>query len=306
MKRSFKIAMSFAALIVIGCGTPDILYLPGPPRELVINCIGYNYHQWEADLSLSSGILEGHEDTVIADATIKLYEDGVLLETLVTDGMRTSPGGTRYYSVTSTPQPGKRYKLTAERPGFPTAEAEYLQPDSIAIAALAVQVIGPNPNFPGTTDVQIRVQFDDPPGEDFYEIDAIHVLDSIRNSFPGEDTVYLSLSTDDLGLTFIDPAYEENNEGYYSAISFNDSYFDGKSVTLDFKAQVYEASKKTYVVYLRHLSKAYYNYLKTVGLQSTTAGDPFAQPVLLENNITNGYGIFGGYTQVKKPVQAGN
>ncbi|MEJ0032403.1 MAG: DUF4249 family protein [Bacteroidota bacterium] len=77
-----------------------------------------------------------------------------------------------------------------------------------------------------------------------------------------------------------------NNEGYYSAISFNDSYFDGKPVTLDFKAQVSEPFKKTYVVYLRHLSKDYYNYLKTVGLQSTTAGDPFAQPVLLENNIT--------------------
>ncbi len=70
---------------MIGCGAPEILYLPSPPRELVVNCIGYNYHPWEADLSLSNGILESQQDSLILDATVKLYEDDVFVETFVND-----------------------------------------------------------------------------------------------------------------------------------------------------------------------------------------------------------------------------
>ncbi len=298
--------MAFVVLIVIGCGAPEILYLPSPPRELVINCIGYSYHPWYAYLSLSSSILERPDNEVIHDATVNLYEDGVLVETFAHDTTMSSPGGTRYYSVISTPKPGKRYKITAARPGFPTAESEFLQPDSIALGSLTVRVIGPNVTFPSTTDVQFRIEFTDPLGEDFYELDAIHILDSTYYDIPGTNDSSLYMSSQDLRLAFIDPAYEENNDLFFSAIAFNDSYFDGKTATLDLTAQVYEPEKKTYVVYLRHLSKDYYNYLKTVYLQGATSGDPFAQPVLLENNIKDGYGIFGGFTQTKKPLQAQN
>jgi hypothetical protein len=30
--------------------------------------------------------------------------------------------------------------------------------------------------------------------------------------------------------------------------------------------------------------------------------DPYAQPVRIENNIQNGIGIFGGYTQTQRTV----
>ncbi|MEJ0032397.1 MAG: DUF4249 family protein [Bacteroidota bacterium] len=35
----------------------------------------------------------------------------------------------------------------------------------------------------------------------------------------------------------------------------------------------------------------------TTDLQYRVKDDAFAQPVLVESNITNGYGIFGGFAQ---------
>ena len=310
MKRSVQLLIAFVVITVIGCGAPDILYIPSPPQGIVVNCLTYNYHPFQAFLSTSRGILEndpGGTIPIIQDATVKLYENEILVETFAHD-TTWSTGGTRYYSITSTPQPGKRYKLTADRPGLPTATAEYLQPDSVAILSVSVRKIGPNVTYPYLTDVQFRVQFTDPPGEDFYELDAIHITDSLSYSFPGDTTVYKDVRSDDPYFQVVDPAYADDNDLVFSAITFNDLFFDGKTATLDLVAQIDGgfSNKRTYLVYLRHTSKEYYKYIRSVYLQSTTSGDPFAQPVLLENNFTNGYGIFAGFTQTKMFARSQN
>jgi hypothetical protein len=55
---------------------------------------------------------------------------------------------------------------------------------------------------------------------------------------------------------------------------------------------------------LQCLTEAGYNYLKAIDLQSQNNG-MFNEPVLLYTNITNGIGVFAGYSVSQKVVIIG-
>lgn len=292
------IAILLIAFVVAACNVPDTVELPKTESRTVLNCIGFNNHPWQAYVSTSHDILTVFpQEDPIDNVTIKLYQDGLFVETFT-----LANGGGFFQSTVSTPQPGRKYRITAERPGYLPVESEFQQPDSIVIQSADLHILGPGGSPFFGTDVQVRVTFDDPIGEDFYEFDAIQVIDSTFYWDPVNDTT-LYLQAQQLRMYFIDPAYSDNNEIFYNTAVTDDSFFDGKQVILDFKVQIQEVEKKTFVVYLRHLSKEYFLYMKTSALQYKNQHDAFAQQVLIENNITNGYGVFGGFTQTKKIVK---
>jgi hypothetical protein len=45
-------------------------------------------------------------------------------------------------------------------------------------------------------------------------------------------------------------------------------------------------------------SSQYYRYVNSLELYNESDGNPFAEPVQLYNNISNGYGIFAGASSV--------
>ena len=297
MKQTI-IASIIITLAFVGCESSEILTLPHQEKRLVVNCVGFNNHKWFARISASQDILEVKPFDTINNAIVKIYENGVFAETLTLSDQFYTQIGTLYEGTTSKPKPGKIYKITVERPGLPMAESEFTQPDSIPIKDLEFEKLGPSTreSYPGSFDSRVTITFDDPEGENYYEI-----LGAFRAEL-GSPSVIMQ---GQVPMTFIDPAYSENNETFaYNTLAMNDRYFNGKTTTLDFLVttslgpdgddliQEYE-----YTFVIRNVTKEYYNYLKTTSLQKKTANDPFAQPVVMSNNITNGYGIFGGYTQ---------
>ena len=294
--KQLLIMFALMLLSLTACEVKDTVDVPVPPSKLVINCISYGYHPWEAHISASTGILSPGQFPLVTNATINIYEDNLFKETLTVDSYNSpdSYNGVRYLGTT-TPKPGKNYKVTVEDQGYEKIESEFRQPDSVKIESVKFQVLGPNTTYTNMTDIQFRVGFNDPPGVDFYEITAIGFV----------DTTYFN-NTQQLKFSFVDPAYAENNDLFYQTLAFDDSYFDGKLVELDFISQIFTRADdeqfKYYTVYLRHLSKEYYLYMKSTNLQLKAANDAFAQPVLIESNITNGYGIFGGFTQTKVTI----
>ena len=56
-------------------------------------------------------------------------------------------------------------------------------------------------------------------------------------------------------------------------------------------------NSQKYTIFLRNTSKSYYLYRQSVDLQRWTEDDPFAQPVQIYTNITNGFGILSGYNE---------
>jgi hypothetical protein len=307
MKRAICILSISTLLTLVCCEQSDILTLPEPDAALALNSIGYNSQVWKARVTAVRGILDEGDVVGIKNASVKIYENGMLMESLSDTDLPNDYISGQPYVGTTKPKPGKTYKVVAEAPGYPSITSEFVQPDSIPVDFFEVKELGQRTDFPGgyppgSTNMQFTVRFTDPPGENYYELYAAGVGDSIYvDSF--STRIYYTFP-----LTFIDPAYQRASETLNSEVlAFDDSFFDGRSV--QFELSTYRVNPEpgwsipdNYTIYIRNLSKEYYQYLKTTELQRKTANDPYAQPVLIENNIKGGYGIFGGLTESSKLI----
>ena len=81
----------------------------------------------------------------------------------------------------------------------------------------------------------------------------------------------------------------------------NDNLFNGKAKTFSLDIDLsnlynYNNEPIKFYISLYSISKDYYLYAVTSQAQQNTNGSPFSEPVMVYNNIKNGYGIFaGGY-----------
>ncbi len=291
MKKYISIFFVFV-LLLTSCNSDVIVELPEPDRKLAFYSITQEDHLWEGRLSLSEAILKPFDSRPVTNGTIKLYEDDVFIESL--SFANEDPDGALYKATTAKPKAGKRYRMEVTAPPYPSLVTEYVHPQPVTIESFEFKLMGPG-SYPGTNNINFKVGFTDPPGNNYYEV----VIAGDTNTKP--DVVEYGTY---LGLTFVDPAYKNNTASYYLLPAiFDDTYFNGQSVVFEFESQVFSNPEiKRYFVYLRTISKDLYWYLKTSTLQRDTRDDPFSQPVKVENNIENGYGIFGGVTQTYRIV----
>jgi hypothetical protein len=302
-------------VVVFSCNTIETVNLPENQPKLVVNCIGQNTRLintdfdipfisdslWTAYVSLSNGILQPQTlINQVSDATVNLYENGNFLETMSPYVNPRFQGV--YKSKSNYPTPGNAYQIEVIRSPYTSISASYTQPSAIVVDSIEFKIIGPDPFYQGTTDIQVRVRFSDPADEDYYE------LSLTAKSDVDTSNGYSISNGATFGMSFIDPAYLKTNgiQLPSGSVVFSDSFFNGKEATLDFLVMRIEDSTlpplKYYTIQLNHISKEYYLYLKTYLLQKQTEGDPFAQPVMVENNIQNGFGIFCGLTSTTKTV----
>lgn len=80
------------------------------------------------------------------------------------------------------------------------------------------------------------------------------------------------------------------------------SKISGERINLKFESWFLPNEEKIgdMVLELRTVSKDYYLYHKTVSKQQQVSSDPFAEPIIIYNNIEGGYGTFSAYaTDIK-------
>lgn len=306
MRHSIFIFALFVS--IVGCESTDIVDLPHQEPRIVINSAGLNDNLFRARVTASEDVLSLERVNHINDATVNIYENDAFVETLtfIKESIHDEQGQL-YKAAIAKPTPGNIYKITATSPGYPPVEAEYLQPDIVEVEAFEITVLGPIEDWRSLllNEALATVGFTDPPGPNYYEILMSSTTDTTKHSFfsgGGE-------------LQFIDPAYKQDREtryGYDFQV-FDDTYFEGQPVKFDFQLLYFTEKalggppvETRFKVYLRNITKDYYQYLKTTSLQVKTSNDPFAQPVIIHSNITNGYGIFGGYTQATKEIVVPN
>jgi hypothetical protein len=77
-----------------------------------------------------------------------------------------------------------------------------------------------------------------------------------------------------------------------------DKVFNGKEklITLRTRGQLHG----NIMVELKTLSRDFYDYEITSDIQWKSDGDPLAQPINVYDNITNGFGIFAGYSSSRR------
>jgi len=153
------------------------------------------------------------------------------------------------------------------------AKAEITIPSKIAI--LSLDTFPHFDNSGNRQGIEIKLSFKDPSASKDY-----YILYTQTGS-------YISST----GYEGNDPAIEEMNNRLF----INDLTFNGKqkNISLIFYNNYDENSSNVLQIYLMHVDEHYYKYAYSAYKQQSIGNSPFSEPVIVYNNIKNGYGILG-------------
>lgn len=264
-----------------GCELVVDVNVPIPAPVLVVNTLFENNKPWRTSVSLSRGPLDENPFPRPADATVTIED----IEANTTETLNNDYNGN--FSGTTSPQPGRQYRIRATAPGRTAVEAMGSVPDVVPLTTFE---IGSSID----SEVPVTLAFTDPAQtKNYYKLEI--TVEYYYDIVPPSDTLW---AIQNVYFEALNPAYQSIIDTYGEFI-FSDELFNGKSFTLACSMQEYYQrtgnGTKIYAT-LYNLSKEYYNYSVTVSQQSISEDDPFAQPAQVYTNIKNGLGIFAGYS----------
>ena len=241
----------------------------------------------------------------IDNAGVVLLQHGKIIDSLIWQGEN--------YTSSVQGNVGETYKLQIEHQNG-LLEASDLIPGKPKIDHVFYQdslYVGDTGDQTGYFS-QLSISIEDEPNiENFYEI----VLFFIEKNCP-------KINTPDNFYCFemATPDSENNDpvilnsaliDNYYAdSILFTDELFDGRvyHLKLNFRtptAFFYEDNRLNefdYILKFRHVSKHYYHYrnklYKHLNNQESDLWDGTGEPISVYTNVTNGLGIFAGYSEV--------
>jgi len=211
------------------------------------------------------------------------------------------------------PQVGQAYTLRATLPGFETAESTLTLPAPAVIESAGYvprTVAGPGSgSFTGRLSVVLR---DDPATANYYLAFA-RLLDQQGNAgrwSPVElDNDSQSNTTGTIGQFQLSSPRQQYNA---SVFPFADTDANGQRIALSSDVRYYSSCyppgpscpQPGYMeVYVSSITKEAYDFYLSRRRYYDSDGNPFAEPAPVVSNVRNGYGIFGGATDVIYRIQ---
>ena len=226
--------------------------------------------------TLDSIFQTGYYDTV-QNVSVEVFRNDVLWATVP-----KFSGGWHRIEVPAIPADDTKYTLRVGADTYPVAVSTASLPVAVSLKE-AIYTDGGIDEF-GNRDIQLKVQFDDPAGQNYYRISV--------------------LFTDSLGIVTI--GYLGTQVEAFNPNSFSDETFNGKSFSIDFN--VYASTwgggiiQKKMTVTLESVSQERYFFESSVEKNANTQGNPFAEPVIVRGNIEGGFGIFGTSSKSVKVI----
>ncbi len=286
-------------LAIYSCEKTITVDIPDEGRKIVINSLYDANGNFGVALSQSKYILEtGYEFKPINNASILLYENNQLIETL------TEESNGYYYSVTDLKQ-GNTYKLEAKADNWPMASCESRVPYEPKIDTTYLSVIyDVSEYYSGIRRIDFDLKFqDDGLSSNYY---------MLRGEYKTRQQFY-NTTTGEIGYDeFLSPFSIYTNsqsnsnsssdfDNYHGGIVFDDVLFNGKLHNLNFYTEYLytdftdspDSTIRLYY-YLSEISEDLYKYYLSYEKYQLVNGDPFSEPVQVFSNIKNGFGIFGG------------
>jgi hypothetical protein len=264
--------------------------LPPGDSKIVVNSFITDGHFVRVHLSKSISVLENAIPDC-NDATVVLFKDNVITDTLYLMG--------GYYYSHIRPERAYKYSLKISVPDMDPVSCEDIIPEKTVIQSCSL-----NPsvmtNGDGFVINELKLDFQDPPGPNFYEV-----------KLEAEDVNYIN----DMGLWFMnnsDPIITSTGLLDYNpgTLIFTDKMFDGKqsSVKVYYGLQSWVGDYYLKITF-RSISESYYKYKeKLFPYLFSQQNDIFtgmSEPVQLYSNIPGGYGIFAAYSTDEKVITVG-
>ncbi len=304
----FITLITWSLLIVSACEKVIEIEIEEVTPMIVMNAAFTPDSLVSVHLSRTRHILDDSPIQAITIATVEIYEGGLLKETL-------SYGAEQdYRSRALRPSHGVEYTVKASAESFNDVEASCLIPSPVAIISVDTATVT------GDWDerwVTFYLKFRDDPGEDNYyrlrlfersawiEYQLEEVYDTLYTD-PEKDTVVMgwTIDTVEVRYPFFAPYYFDSEELiieewlWDDGVIFSDAFIKGEEYS--FQGQMFPVYRgqdtATIYFHFESLSEDYFNYLNTKE-KHYHARDYFSVPVTIHNNIADGLGVLGGYSQ---------
>jgi len=233
-------------------------------------------------VSRSSSINDIIETPILEDITINVFKNETMLTEMVFDST------TRAYLANVDPIPNDEatYRIEVISPEFGTATAEQTMPSQVSISNLEYEEDGTIDSY-GERVNELSFMIDDPEAErNYYSIKLFSFFKYIQDTS--------TLQIQNIYPYSLDPLleYAQNGELILSDDSFNGT---DHRVTLNIEKYYLEVQDKEELVLFvefKNISRDNYLYKRTLDIYWSSVDNPFAEPVVVHNNIENGFGIF--------------
>ena len=287
--------MAFILLAIsTSCETVVFFDIPLGQPKIVLNSVINPDSLIQARLTENKHTLDDNFSfTIIGNADVKLYENNLLIDVL------SYQSGQYLLNNGFYPVPGNIYKIEAVATGYPNVFSEITMPEIAPLPSIIEMK-----EIPGEFEnkLEFTLSIPDNPETNYYglklevyqyEFDPFLPVPAKIDStlFP----VYIETS---------DPLFTQESYSYEIFLLFDDQSFSSQTgsgiVYTEFPISGNPTGipfKQSLRISLQNLNPDYFFYLKSLFMQQRVDGDPFAEPVIVYNNIENGLGIFGAYTQ---------
>ncbi len=269
------VILLFIFIATVSCEKFLDMEIPDKGRKMVLNCFFNDNDTLIVDLSKSVFILDNSNFNPIKKATVNIFENSNLVATC------TEFEGGKYKAIGFIPQKEKKYKIEVIQEGDTLTSISTI-PSNVPFSIVDTSVYSRDYE----SYFRVKLSLNDPAGvKNYYMINFSleNTMDLYENN---ESYIYFS-SEDKVIETF----YESN-------AVFSDDLFNGKTKNITFDLSIYDFWNDTnkLKITLYSLSEEMYLYIVSLMAQQETSFSPFAEPVIVFNNIQNGYGIFAGYS----------
>lgn len=293
-------------VLTFSCRKELDIDIPDNERKIVLNTIAMNDSVFSANVFRSNHVQDGKMELLyLNNATVSLFENGSLIETLSLD----SDG--YYLGSTTTAQVGHEYEITVSVPNLESVTAKATVLHQIPITSIDSTGVSNYENYYGYYEeganefITYDVKFQDIPNEKNYyrlKINAPMVADTFFYYDNETDSLIYDIYYTSIYSYTEDPVIEVWAwlDGYYY---FSDILFDGDEYEFEFGIQLPSFEDKGYKneiimsdisVSLEHISYDMFNYMRSIDMQNDTEGmEMFFQSVPVFINVENGFGIFG-------------
>jgi len=238
-------------------------------------------------VSHTAGILDNKPSVPLKDAIVSLYEDGGQLVSQFTYqevGLESTGQGEVliqdiFISDKINFKAGMAYTLKVEDQDYGVSETIQYFPSEIPILSATYQADGVT-DVSGNRANEIALSFQDNPMEKNYYLASVFLAtkDSMQQVIRAFPTISPA-----------DPIAKKIEKG----LLFSDATFDGQQYTLQMAISNLDIQEGDRLyVQLYTISEDRYLFEQGVKTYEDSAENPFAEPIILHENIDNGNGIF--------------
>ena len=286
----FTFSMLFAS-----CDIVVDLDIPEHERVLVVNSILTTDSMINASISHSVGAFDASSISYVNNATVEVYEDGVLLGEMNEEvsffyNFLYELDSTYVYNFNHNPVAGKIYSYEIAHPDYEAVRAETTVPAAVKLNVNDVTLLSEEDY---EKHYRVRFSFNDAPEDNFYRLRLRN-----PNTYDGFDY----FESNDASMISSAGVQSDGATFYGDEALFDDEMFNGtkKEISIDFfdyKSFWFEEEgiEVQFILELTSVSESYYTYIRSLRAHYDNQ-DQFifaGEPVQVFTNIENGLGVLG-------------